>query len=455
MGSRISIEACVYQHRVQPSCLHNSTWSGEYEKGNVATEPDIAGVGVVSSFIGVTAATSLACVVMLLWKSSIAFKYRSSKIGQREQREDLVTRELNVASVCDRLIATCSDQQIVVGSAYLWSVHSSTGCTTSFYHLMIVSNMIVLSCATHLLCIVGMQRYWKNPWIATVRICLIFAVIGFAGRLMSGGYGSDGARFPTALPETGEQEAIFFLPSPCFMRRVTWLSSDIPPLDLPAGGRRFLGWNMYLMVVSYSAFAVVVTLLKELFRPPPRDRKIDQWGLRKLVHRRINVRERVSRSPRLFAAADWIYRIIGVLVASAGAFFSADAILDIRGWAENSGWLETEGEEIRSPEQDIDTLGQTLPLFSCALIGFVLVEEAFNELKSWRRRRAQKSYESDSFLREGLSVPDPQGNDIEMSSRHSGSLQGSPEEQQRHRTFRSSETPVAESQPLRGYDVSR
>lgn len=247
----------------------------------------------------------------------------------------------------------------------------------SFYHLMVVSNMIVLSCATHLLCIVSLQRYWKNPAIAIVRVAPIFAVIGVAGKLMD-----SGESYPSKLPNNDEEASAFLLPAPCFMRARAWdrifNNATEPRLDLPDGGGKILGWRMWLMVVSYSAFAAVVTLLQELLRPPPRDQKKEPRWPRKIVHRRFNVRRWMTKSPRTFAAVNWIYHVVGVAVAAVAIFYSVDAIVRVRMWAHDSEWLETDGDGADSPEQDVDTLGQTLPLFSCALVAFVLIEEAFN-----------------------------------------------------------------------------
>lgn len=49
MGQRISVERCYADFGVEPDCTFNSTWSGEHRRGDVPTEPDIAGVGVSKS----------------------------------------------------------------------------------------------------------------------------------------------------------------------------------------------------------------------------------------------------------------------------------------------------------------------------------------------------------------------------------------------------------------------
>lgn len=254
-----------------------------------------------------------------------------------------------------------------------------TGCTTSYYHLIVLTNMVVLSCATHLLCIVNVQRYWKNPWIGFMRLALILAVFGSAGKLMTGGYDPSKTRFPSTLPVNDEQSSIFFLPSPCFMRRIPWLDKgSVPEVDFPSTGNRFLGWNMYVTVLSYTAFAVVVTLLKALLRPHNK-LNAKPRGLRKLVDKSQRLRKfRDMPRTRLLIIAGWVYQFLGFAVGVGASVTSAQAIIQIRTWAQHSKWLEADGTGRSSDEQEVDSLGQILPLFSCVLVFFVLVDVGFN-----------------------------------------------------------------------------
>ncbi|KAL2214656.1 hypothetical protein CC79DRAFT_156263 [Sarocladium strictum] len=398
MGQRISVEYCALEYGVLPNCTATATWSGEHEKGDVPTEPDVAGVGVVYSFIAVTGFAALVSVVMLLWNAYLAVRYRSSKSGSKHARLELVSRKFDVAAVCDRLVTACSDQQIVVGSAYLWAVHNGIGCALSFYHLIIVSNMIVLSCATHLLCLVSARRYYTNPYIATIRIVVIFVIIGFAGKLMEGGYTTSEAKI-NGFPQTPEEEAAFFLAAPCFMKSPRIFDLGLSKEEFLAKQRDaddtatlYLGWRMYLLVVCYSTVAVFVTWMRELFRPPPLEQGRSPWGLRKIVHDWKDMRSFVERRSRILTILDWAFRAIGVGVAIGAIVVSADFIVQDRTWAQKSGWM-TAGENGRLDEGDADSLGQTLPIFSCVLVFFVLVDESFNELKRWkmsRRGRAEK-----------------------------------------------------------------
>ena len=243
--------------------------------------------------------------------------------------------------------------------------------------------MIVLSTATHLICIVSIQRYWKNPWIALIRLTLIFVIMGFAGSLISGGYSAGQGRFPTAIPDTDEEASVFFLSFPCFTRRNEWLKAGLPDMKLPelnlsTAGGKYLGWNMYLLVVSYTSFAAVITTLREILRPSPPNLENGLRGLRKLAHRKINTRKMLERAPRFWAAADWAFRLIGLGVALAVIAISADAIVVFRTWAYRSEWLEREPGTGKYNEGETNSLGQLLPIFSCALVFFVLVEEGFD-----------------------------------------------------------------------------
>ena len=247
--------------------------------------------------------------------------------------------------------------------------------------------MIVLSCATHLLCIVSARHYYRNPVIAMVRIVLIFVIIGYAGKLMSGGYSEGAIRLPTTrIPESGPEQAVFFLPSPCFMKRSNnlRLKSQWPEeVDLPQWkdddvSSKYMGWEMYIMVVSLTGFAVFVTWMKELFRPPPLDSKKGPWGLRKFVHRRHDIRGFMSKHARWFIIATWAYRTLGVLCATGAIVTASHAVVWFRAWAQRSGWLEVDDDSKKSPEANINDLGQLLAAFSCALIFFVLLQELFD-----------------------------------------------------------------------------
>jgi hypothetical protein len=139
----------------------------------------------------------------------------------------------------------------------------------------------------------------------------------------------------------------------------------------------YLGWRMYLLVVCSSAVAVFVTWMKELFRPPPLGQRRSPWGLRKIVHDWKDMRSFVERRSRILTILDWAFRAIGVGVAIGAIVTSADFIVEDRTWAQKSGWM-TAGENGRLDEGDADSLGQTLPIFSCVLVFFVLVDESFN-----------------------------------------------------------------------------
>ena len=204
--------------------------------------------------------------------------------------------------------------------------------------------------------------------------------MGFAGSLISGGYSAGQGRFPTKIPVTDEEASVFLLSFPCFTRRNERFKAlmpdmELPEVDLSTGSGKYLGWNMYLIVVSYTSFAAVITTLREILRPPSTNLKNGPRGLRKLVHKRIDTRKMLDSAPRFWAAADWAFRVVGLGVALAVIAISADAIFVFRSWAYRSGWIEREPGTGKYNEGETNTLGQLLPIFSCVLIFFVLVEE--------------------------------------------------------------------------------
>ena len=83
---------------------------------------------------------------------------------------------LSVSDIFESIILTCSDTQLFTGAAYALTLRYWGGCTITAYHYDIVSNMMLLTTATHLMSVTMVRDYWKYQFLAIVRIVCITGV---------------------------------------------------------------------------------------------------------------------------------------------------------------------------------------------------------------------------------------------------------------------------------------
>jgi hypothetical protein len=63
----------------------------------------------------------------------------------------LPPKKRTLTDILEALLQSCSDQQIFTGAAYALTLRYWRGCSISAYHYNIVANLMLLTCATHLM----------------------------------------------------------------------------------------------------------------------------------------------------------------------------------------------------------------------------------------------------------------------------------------------------------------
>ncbi|KAH9886374.1 hypothetical protein F4778DRAFT_479093 [Xylariomycetidae sp. FL2044] len=352
MGVSVSKQECLARFRVDINCNitfsdNNQTFEsiGGFNRTEVPTDADIAGIGVLGVFIAVT---SFALVISILDGLWISAKLLSLKKRDTEEQRRVKPKRRSVSDIMEGMIQTCSDQQLFTGAAYAVTLRYVRGCQILAYHYNIVSNMLLLTCATHLMSVIIVRNYWKYPWLAGLRIILITGVFLMTGLLLSNQDADADLKFPTSVPDRNTRDSPIFLPAACFQDDTSSLF-DLAKQSVESGstfqstifdsspGNQVEGWNFYvLMTLVYSA-----ALFVELIRFLRRARSRPGW--------RARFAERLRRT---FPMRPWMrkaisilfvmYLIAGVVISGITVYSSARYIFDLRRWADGSGWLEQE-----------------------------------------------------------------------------------------------------------------
>ncbi|KAJ2899839.1 hypothetical protein MKZ38_002781 [Zalerion maritima] len=411
MGSYVSVETCVNTHKVAmvDKCRVNETDNGtrilaygEYLKGEVPTDPDIAGVGILGIFLAVSAFALIAGILTLVL-DFIEFWVRK-KATTKPYDFDKNSRARNLAhkgyhrfhvivrEILDSFMMSCSDQQVFTGGAFALTLRYYRACLITAYHYNIIAGMLLLTCATHLLSIVLIRNYFKYWMIAVCRLGLIgvaFAATGMVLSNQNSGSHDEATAFPLQVPHEGEDDTYpFFRPAACFHADAenvvsqSWSSTfNHFKVFTQRPRSEFLGyiwgWPFYLAMLFYYCF----TVLNEA------------WAF---LRRGYDVRHRSSKRVMLMRTVSWkkqneirsmgwintrrslrfVYITLGVALASTVLCSTALYLYKLRHWAHNSGWLEV-NEDIggKNPENDWRTFGQLVPILvsAIAILGILQV----------------------------------------------------------------------------------
>jgi len=110
---------------------------------------------------------------------------------------DRVTKLVNEANyvnnVFEAVVVTCSDTQILTGLAFGASTHFQE-CTISAYHYNIVEDLLLMTCATHMVTFSAVRSNFRLFWPSLIRIACVLTVYGLLGSLL--GYQTKYGTFP-------------------------------------------------------------------------------------------------------------------------------------------------------------------------------------------------------------------------------------------------------------------
>lgn len=272
-----------------------------------------------------------------------------------------------VSNILETLVLSCSDQQIFTGAAYALTLRYWRGCSITAYHYNIVANMLLLTCATHLMSITVVRRYWRYPWLALARVVLMTGLFIVTGVLLS----NQNARrqFPTGVPMRNEKDSLLVLPAACFQSDQSRLFDTIRDSTknrhsfenvIRNMDNRIQGWNFYLLILLWYGVAIlreVPKLYRYLRRkiagqPPTQGRACDRGPWDKWIH--IIFR---------------MYQAAGIGLSFATVVLAFHYIMRLRGWMDGSGWIDG-----KNPENDSTSFGQLVAIFLTALTVFAFIQ---------------------------------------------------------------------------------
>lgn len=357
MGAYVSTENCVNHYGVEPNCTVTQSqdgelWLGEASKGNFEGDPDIAGAGVLVAFFSVTAFSVFLAIISTLWwilKNIFGVtRQRSDEYVRKSVSEMSLSSQpsskkaarkwkISITGIIEALIISCSDQQIFTGGAYAITLRYAKACHVSAYHYNIVSNILLVTCATHLMSVTVARHYWDHPFLGALRFLVTTMVFVLTGILISN-QGSSSLGFPTEIPSRDEEYSLMLLPAACFQTSSFQLGSELSRSFRVGSFQAFFtgqfhGWANYVLMMIFYFISVAVTVGREVRRGLEHDGK-----------RKRFVNGMQEKLPFLFKIKKvWyvmfaVYMVAGIGISSWTVAIAARYVYELRDWLDKSGW---------------------------------------------------------------------------------------------------------------------
>lgn len=288
--------------------------------------------------------------------------------------------------IFETFVLCCSDQQIFTGAAYGIAMRYYRQCVVTAYHYNIISAMLLISCATHILAVAAVRQYWRHKLLAFFRvICVGLFLLMTTMFIMNQNADENGIKFPTTLTRVETQDELMFLPAACFQSSdnavISTLQASTESVDAfvtsiknsTPGWNVIQGWPCYVLIMLYYGLALITAI-----------GRVSLWcfkkGCRALKTKIESAGERpgsygtfVRRSIRAARIARRGYYCVflgfGIAVAVYTTHETAKYIYQLRDWAHNSGWMPTP-----NTEDEATTFGQLVPALSCVYIVFGLAQ---------------------------------------------------------------------------------
>lgn len=311
---------------------------------------------------------------------------------------------LSLTEICETLVMSCSDQQVFTGGAYAISLRYWNGCSITAYHYNIVANMMLLTCATHLMSVTIVRNYYKSLWQSILRVVIIVGVVLVTGIILSNQDANTDIQFPTTPPPQNETDmGLLFLPAACFQGQDTHIVNTLQEsfngtddfqrsilFSTAGGGNHIQGWNEYIIMLAWYVLSLLVMLVRWFYHIQ-RDVGFAAATGRTFIpccfpNRKPDKEEEEEGSETTshiaFRCIHTFYMLIGVAIGSATVFTSAGFIMKLRAWAKQSGWLQPggiNGQGSVNQEDDSTSFGQLVPMFLSLLTIFTLAQTVNGE----------------------------------------------------------------------------
>ncbi|KAI9772342.1 MAG: hypothetical protein M1840_001091 [Geoglossum simile] len=339
-------------------------------------DPDVAGIGVIFAFFSVALlALSMSAIYLILQLTKfMRFTGVNTLMGRRQEdmcAEDRSSTQTTWPDIFEAIILSCSDQQVFTSGAYALTLRYARGCKVSAYHYNIVANMMLVTCATHLMSVTVVSQYWKHKLVAVFRAILITLLYIITGVLLSNqGAGSE-LPWPTAVPKNNS-DASLGLPAACFQSGNSTLVKTLgasfqPGQDWGFGvvrnsssNSRIVGWNFFILMILWYGAAIIAEVFRLWYNRPSRRISNDPQSRRKTWGKWVG---------RVF----WFYQFAGAALSMAAIVSSFNYIRGLRSWMNKSPWLKR-GPGKTNSENDPTSFGQLVPLLLILLTVFTVLQ---------------------------------------------------------------------------------
>jgi hypothetical protein len=270
------------------------------------------------------------------------------------------------ADMFELIILSCSDQQIFTSGAYALTLRYAQGCIISAYHYNIVANAMLITCATHLMSVTVVSKYWKHKLVAVFRILLVTGLYIVTALLLSNQNAGLALQWPTALPKSNETETLLVLPAACFQADKSALDSTlydtfgrggthlaIDAIGQSSPNNHIVGWNFFILMILWYGAAMIAEFFRLWYRNRAQTNK-SRWG-------------------KWISRVFWFYQFVGTVFCLVAIVMSYIYIQSLRSWMDRSPWLKKD-QDGTNPENDATTFGQLVPLLLILLTVFTMLQ---------------------------------------------------------------------------------
>jgi hypothetical protein len=195
---------------------------------------------------------------------------------------------------------------------------------------------MLITCATHLMSVTVVSKYWEHKLLAFSRILLVTGLYIVTALLLSNQNAGLAVQWPTAVPMNGETETLLVLPAACFQGDNSTFDptfydtfghggtqlADVLATSTP--NNHIVGWNFFILMILWYGAAMIAEFFRLCYR-------------RRLKTKLQNKRWNWSK---WFDSAFWFYQFAGTVFCSVAIVMSYMHILSLRSWMDKSPWLK-------------------------------------------------------------------------------------------------------------------
>lgn len=212
----------------------------------------------------------------------------------------------------------------------------------SGYHYNIVLHVIFVGCATFVLSIIAVQKYFIKPLTAFLRIVSMVIILSTYGTFLR----RQSANFDpmNIIPPAGTSDSNLFLPAICLLDS----ASANPNLSAPKNLMR----NFFYFIGLFFAIAVLMHALPPVIR---------YFGITK--RRGLTIKSAFG----INIGKTLMYTVLLVFIG-----IEWSVIMRLRNWVDQSGWMDSEEG---NPEMDAKGIGQLAPLIALTAIGIPISDK--------------------------------------------------------------------------------